>query len=51
MKAAYQVILVGLWLEVLLGSLDENNDVGEGANSVLQRDVEEMKEITTALRQ
>ena len=44
LQATYQVILVGLWLEVLLCSLNENNDVGEGANRVLQRDGEDMRE-------
>lgn len=43
-NTTYQVVLVGLGLEVLLCSLDEDDDVAEGANCVLRRDGEVMRE-------
>ena len=33
---SYKVVLVGFRLEVLLGSLDEHYDVGEGSNGILE---------------
>ena len=32
----YHAVLIGLWLEVVLRSLNEHYDVGECTNSVLQ---------------
>ena len=34
----YQIKLIGLWLKVLFGSLNKDNDIGEGTNCVLEEE-------------
>ena len=40
----YQVKLIGLWLKVLFGSLNEDNDIGEGTNCVLGGKMDDRQE-------